>query len=592
VLFSPERIRQFVIQKLAERQPKVDLAFAGARLLLSMRGWPAVAIELSQLEVKPRNECLADSFVLADRLQIPLKLSDFFQGKLSFGHIQAGTVRIHYRPQACPKETASLQKYFATRWSQEVINTTRFLDEFTMQKIEVTQDDKSLPPLWVENLHVMFDAKNKKATVDADLRLQEPLIGQANLQPLQLEATVFSHELQLQVRGSLNEGQIRGKLRWAIDRGEVEAEITNRDLPLSQVFRIIKRHGTFNELSPDFKNQWLTCDMTTRGPASDFKNLLWQMHQCRLYGTLGEMRILNSEISLSQPDLKISLINLSVKKWLQGFGWAKNWGRISEFGRFNGDMKIALADQNVEMKGAVTGAEVYLASLQDRVRQKIEQIQVSLAYLDQRISGRADAFRLNDGEVEGYLTFNVSKEGTGILQLALANVALAFNTQRVLWGGRAPAVALFGQVLLESGELAFFEGDYAMKEWQTLNWELHNLKSKVSYEDRNWTFLPQAERFVIRPESKWLPMINTIIAGAKDKPSPIVFAPLTIKIDIDNHGAVQWADLSANLYQTKYKINSVGEWSSRLGLSGFIATPEQRFTLSGSLQVPVAAEAR
>src|SRR5690606_35853814 len=95
------------------------------------------------------------------------------------------------------------------------------------------------------------------------------------------------------------------------------------------------------------------------------------------------------------PELKVSLQNVSVKRWLQSFGWAQNWGRISEFGRFQGDLKV-ISPENMELKGALTGAEIYLASFEHRVRQKIESVDVALAVEGDRFSGRADGLRLLD----------------------------------------------------------------------------------------------------------------------------------------------------------------------------------------------------
>jgi hypothetical protein len=297
------------------------------------------------------------------------------------------------------------------------------------------------------------------------------------------------------------------------------------------------------------------------------------------------------ELALQKtPNIQFLMQDASVKKWLNAFGWDKSWGRISEFGLFRGEMKLTSA-HDIEIAGDVSDMEIYLANFDHRVRQKIENFKLSLAIQADRFSGQAQDFQLRDGQVEGFFTFNVSLVGDGLLQLAFSQISLSTDSQKALWNGRVPEMALVGRAQLEGGTWTQFAGDIALREWVTLPWELKEMKAElVRSVDGSWKIHATADSFHTRPESYWLPSFDTALKAHKLSPKDMQWRNIQGDFLFTADGGMDWSNLKSEWKAHGLWLESQGTWLRQKTLTGNLQlkskTQSSNWELSGDASRP------
>ena len=556
-----------------ERQPRFDIEFSSARLRFANKWWPVLAVELKDLSMRAKEPCATASTIQMDTLVLPLDIFEYItHGRVRLGHVRAGRVNFYHRPPLCTQmtitedsdEMVSLEKFLQKRWSKEVVNTTRFLAEFSMDTLEIFRDKQALAPVVIRNFNTKFYAERGESQAHFSLKLGEPWIGAAPLGEIEVFSTIREGEVSAHGGGNLKEGQFQFASQWAIDRGEVSAKFSSQDVPVQNLLDLAHHWNLITRLRPKIKNQWASCDMTLVGPLRDFFKLPLSLHSCRLYGDLGDIQIVTQKLeSLSQGGaLDFAIQSIGVKTLLGAFGIARNWGLISQFGEFSGRFEIKNRD-DYEIVGQLRDSEFYLSSPKNRTRQKVNSFDLAVAMNEGRLSGDVKGFALSDGIVDGGLTFNITLDGEGVFQLAFPRMTFPVDVQKTLTGGLLPELAVYGLGHFQDFAFSAFDGEIRIRELNNFNWELKNVKLKTRYVNEDWRFTASAGGFRLRPESKWRPFISTMGASIRPQPKQLIFNDLHVEFERgrEEQSAWTWRGLSARVQGASARYEGEGQAS-------------------------------
>ncbi|MEQ1666367.1 MAG: hypothetical protein ABL927_13435, partial [Bdellovibrionales bacterium] len=387
MFFSPDRIRIFVETLVAAKQPKFTFEFSIAKLRFSKNWRPMLAIELTDLKIKAKDPCITNSTIQINSIIVPLDLFSIFKTNVQLGTVSVDHLKLYYRDKEClrapienkEEETGfvSLERFFQKRWSKEVVNTTRFLKEFTVAKIEIIENEKNISPLIIQDFDMNFysSGKDKQSEANFSVKLDSSWVGNAPLGQILVSAIIKENELQLHSRGNLKEGQFQFGARWAIDRGEVSSKFRSQDIPIQNFLDLSHHWNILSKITPVIKNQWANCDISIAGSVYSILDQPLKLHQCRMYGDLGEIYIETENLkSLREGGiLEFQIQNISLKNMLSAFHLDKTWGFVSSFGNYSGVFKI-LNKNDVELSGNLKDIELYLPGLKEHAKFRIDAL--------------------------------------------------------------------------------------------------------------------------------------------------------------------------------------------------------------------------
>lgn len=566
VFFSPARVREIVEKVVLEKQPKFNIDFDSARLELAGAWWPSIAIELSGIQIKAKEPCITNSSFQVDRLIVPFQLSSLLDKKIKFGHVSAGDMRIYLRPTLCESTEqaeitvedgiAPLERFFQKRWSKELINTTRFLDKLSIERLELLRDNENLSPANLKQFEMVFLADEGLSKLSFAVELGAPWVGKSEFGLIETEVHIRANEVQLFGEGNLKEGQFQINGKWAVDQGEASINLLSRDVPMLSIMELVHHWGVLKSFNPILKNQWASCDMGISGDIRKFRELELKLHQCRLYGDFGEINLKTTQINNLMEGGVLSFLvqDVDVKRVLSAFDFAKNWGLVSNFGRFTGVMNIS-GKNTYELNGSMRDFVMYISHLKAHARQKIDSAQVDLAMAGNRFSGRIFDFLVEEGSVAGGFSFNFSPAGDGLFQFSLDKVIFPPQVQKAIWGGEVSASAVYGKGSVEKSEIKQLAGDLALVDLKTESWAFKNIKSKFNYSHGRLRLSAFADEFYIFPNSNWSVAL------------PASLSQLKTELDFVDGGG-HWINFSAFDLKSDTKFESIGEWTRKNGLMG------------------------
>lgn len=585
VIFSPERMRLFVETKLAEKQPKFNIEFKSAKLQLADNWWPTIAIEVEGIGIKAKDNCITNSTIYIDKLIIPIQLSMLFSNKIKFGHVRAEQVRFFARPKSCEAknktvenddEFVSLENFFQRRWSKEVVNTTRYIDELSINSLEFLRDDQALSPAKISNLNIRFFSKVGESELNFSVKLGKPIVGEVEFGDIKMSARVQSDFVTLSGKGNLKEGQFQISTEWAVNRGDISFKIFSQDLPTQNVLNLMHHWGIVPEFKPTLKNEWLSCDITMQGAIRNFLNLPVNLHQCRLYGDLGEMTVATTKIDSlkSGGDFSVQIQNLNVKAVLSGLGMQNQGHWMSQFGYFTGDLRI-FRKTNYELIGDIRSSEIYWANSSGQLRQKIERFFLKLNFDGEKFIGSAKNFVLSQGQIRGGIEFSLSPVDDGHFKINFSEIQLPAALQNALWNGILTGVNVSAEGDTEGTKIKKIDATIRIHDFQTREWALNKLKMLTKFSDNIWSIKLAASSFELKSESKWHLFLKNLVSFSNLKTNTTLNGEVVQNISSEmvvtaSGEKVEWRNLNAALSDKQTSLRSDGSWTNREGLDGLI----------------------
>jgi hypothetical protein len=608
VFFSPDRIRIFVETLVAAKQPKFSFEFSLAKLRFSKNWRPMLAIELSDLKIKAKDPCITNSTIQINSIIVPLDLFSIFKTNVQLGTVSVDHLKLYYREKECIKtpienrdeETGfvSLERFFQKRWSKEIVNTTRFLKEFSVATIEIIENEKNISPIVIQDFNMNFYSagKDKQSEANFSVKLDSTWVGKAPLGQITVSTIIKENELQLRSNGNLKEGQFQIGARWAIDRGEVSSKFSSQDIPIQNILDLAHHWNILSKITPAIKNQWANCDISISGSVYNILDQPLKLHQCRMYGDLGEIYIETENLkSLREGGtLEFQIQNISLKNMLSAFQLDKTWGFVSNFGNYSGVFKI-LNKNDVELSGNLKDIELYLPGLKEHAKLRIDALA-----LNAEMKSGGFALKAMDFEIEkkqNQISFNTTLDsnGSGEAKLNIEGEVFSDETQRKLFAGHIPgALSVSGRSVVKDFKFTKIAGVLAVNNFQTYNWEMLGIKILPNFENDKWSFQVKANLFQLRPESKWVDFFNSLRVTGLNSVQGAVLENISFDSDYNLNGnnIWNWKGFSASLRKSSIKYFSEGGGSDQGEVSGSIRAlaPNKttRWDLSGSWTEPKA----
>jgi hypothetical protein len=579
VLSSKDRVTEFVENIVQQTEPKFSITFSSADLRLADGLKPILAVELSDLVIKAKDACITNTVLEANHIVVPLQMIPFFASHVRFGDVHADKVLVALREATCETAhvaqndddvdaIAPLERFFQQRWNIEVVRTANYLQSLQVNHLTVQRNDE----LWftAENSVLSFDPDKKRSNIAGRLTLGPKWIGTTPVGAFDIDGRINADNLSFKAHGDVREGQVQIAAEWRVNSGQVTYNADLTDLPFQSVLSFVQHWGALVEFKPTLHDEWFSCGLHFSGDIRNMTKKPLDLKGCRLYGDLGAWELQSTSLLLNQPlPLTVRMNDVDVLRWLQSFGWGSTWGVVAEFGRFTGEFTLQSAN-DFKLRGVLTNMMVYLSSLRDRAKQKVQSMNLDLLFSHDKFVGDVRQVKIENGELHGVINVDMNLSGEGDFSLAFDRVVLASPVQRVVWGGLAPDAALYGNGHMVESQLTEFTGRAELSALETHHWEMQNLKSTVHYKDRVWSFQPTAEKFVLRPESKWLRFVNTIGAAMEPHPREIVFRHLSAESDLSETGG-HWLKFRATVPDGKTVVVSSGEWDDKAQIHGSLS---------------------
>ena len=526
MLFSPSRVRSFVYGVVSAKQPKFTIDFVGSELRLWDVWRPTIAIELANVTVKAKDPCVTNSLIQMDKIFIPLSIDSLFSENIVFGHVQAGNVRYFLRPANCENreknETLALavfERFFQTRWSKEVINTTRYLREFSMKTFELLRDNHSLAPLILEEFNMEFDASKAKSSVQFFVKVGEPWIGPTAVGRINVNSDIRSDEVSFSGRGFLKEGQFQLDLKWAVDSGDISVKLFNRDLPVQQVLQLTQHWGFLSSLRAEFTHQWLTCDITMDGRIRDFFTTPLKLHQCRFYGDLGHITVSTSELkNLNQVEgIVLEVQKLSFPKLLSALFQGRVWNQIGPAGTLTGQLSFTGMD-TYELNSVIHDIELNAYPLNVNARQLIEKLNLHLTGDTFGVTAKLSQFTVKDGHAEGFVGIKSNQTGEVTAEFDFSRILPSVDFQRLAFDSAFKPIAARGEIVIKKSQIENVGAKLHFEEVHNLNWILKNALVQFDYDRSILKLQMKAQNLSLPPESRLKTLISELHTSVVSAP--------------------------------------------------------------------------
>lgn len=410
VLLSPEVVSKWVEGVVQRKQPKFNFKFETAKLSLA-DGWrPHLAVEITDLVVSAKDKCVTESVLQFDRVLVPIEFAALMKRKIQLGHVLADNIELDLRQSVCSAKNAdeleTLESFFRRRWNKEIVNTSKFITELSIQQIRVRQDSAAEPKFHVTNVNVEFLAAQSlgKATFEFWPGLE--WVGSQPFGATQTALHISSDGMKWSAKGNLKEGQIHMNGSWRVEKNNLTIGVKWTDVPVAPLAALLTRWQMINLRQFEPRNQWSTCELNAQGPVREWRSLLFRASRCRLSGDYGEVQIVDNEWPILKGEmfpLKSNLKNIDLKKVSALFD-PKAFKNFSNFGTLNGTFSFSAQD-HWRLQGALTGAEIYAPVFDGNYKRPLGLVEVDAEYttdhLRAQLSG-TDAFAMNLDLVANY----------------------------------------------------------------------------------------------------------------------------------------------------------------------------------------------
>lgn len=408
VLLSPEVVSRWVEDVVKKKQPKFNFKFETAKLSLA-DGWrPHLAVELTGLNVSAKDKCTTESTLKIDRVIVPVQFRRLLDKKVQLGHVRGDLVELTVKPNLCTphssdwtSELESLESFFRRRWNKEVVNTTKFITNLSIENLRVRDGVSQEPKFHISNLQIEFLARENVAKATFEFWPGVDWVGTQPFGPTQTALHIGSDGLQWSAKSNLKEGQIHLKGGWKVEKSHVVFDAKWTDVPVAPLALLLTRWQMINLHQIDPTNQWSSCHLNAQGSIRNWKDLAFVANQCTSTGDIGNIQIVNNEWPLFRGKLipfQAELKRVNLRKVAELFD-IKAFKNVSNFGELTGQFVF---DEGLEwsISGTINGAELYVSLFDGSFKRPLGPLAFQADHKQRRVKMRVtgdDAFamRLN-----------------------------------------------------------------------------------------------------------------------------------------------------------------------------------------------------
>lgn len=326
VFFSPQRVRAWVDEVSARRQPKFTLEFKDAHITLANGWFPGLAVEFIDLKIQSRDPCVTGTQVLVNKLNVSVPLENLFGKKVRFGRIFADQINFRYQPANCTTEikipklvadkkplpvVTNIEKFMQQRWSKEIQNTFQILTSVHVDQLLYYHLGSVDPHFVLSDLDL--DQPEEKAGLSLSFLFTPGFIWTADIPVGKLRSHIQfdSEKISYSGRGNLKEGQYNLDIDWRLAEGQIKVDSQLRDMPAAPLLKLMDRWQLIRWNNSKVSNQWFRCHISGSGQSIDWDKMPMRIEACSFYGDMGDAILRDTDSQLLQGKIYPIVLSLS-----------------------------------------------------------------------------------------------------------------------------------------------------------------------------------------------------------------------------------------------------------------------------------------
>lgn len=641
VYFSPQRIKGWIEAELKRQPAKIDLQFKSAELRLARGALPQLAIRLTDVEGRAARSCAKTPGFRVSEIHIPFRLIPLFRGQVLVGTVHGGALSVDLdalrdnceriegaasvaQESASKQESKQDQKVGAAGpdalavggtvrpwWTPEQVRTVRNLvSGLRFDSVEL-KFERGRKHVVFEDLSARADLANDAIFVSTDVRVPPALLFDHQFPPFALEATIKPDAADVEIKGSLAEGNLNGLATLKAMRGDVwiDAHLHATSVPLSALLPFARRAGW---LDRDIRAKflWLQCEASIRGRARGlFRENPLQVEKCAVEGESGRVAVERATFGPGEKlePFEIALAGVDIEKWLAMLGRKGPSGVMSKFGRLSGRVHVRSRDHLV-FDGAWLDSQLLFSRRNVRVQQPVSEIR---GRIERRLrwpeggrgkdkQGRPEEhwtatfneIRLAGGKFDG----QVAIEANGPLQAGSVDVdirelRLHPDVEKLLLGGEWSGFRLQGRGALAEGRLGGFSGNLEISGIKGAEIRADKMSSRILLNTEGQVKLDaNIAEGEIRGGSRVVAVVAPVLLGHKFEEEWVAFKSAIAQITIFNRD-LRWEKASVLLRNGQIWLTSAGLIQGQGDISGWVGVDfpkmkKLRWDLSGKGNSP------
>jgi hypothetical protein len=609
--FHPERVKSIVEQALGSDAERLGLKFQSARLSLAQGSVPQIAVEVRDIEINPAHECRSEPSVRIARLFLPLDLTRLMRLQISLGTIASEDILVDLDalktncsekaqvsgpnnasttstgPLASATDNEKPMAAVDSWWTMEHAESVRrVLEGVEFSRVTVLFEDAT-KKVYLESLAAEPGTMPGSVRFEANLVIPPELTYGERLPKLKIEATANPAAAEVKVRAALSEGAlvVKGHLT-AAPGGYLDADLQAAvsDVPVSTLVPLITKSGIIKgAFRPRF--MWMNCQAAIRGR---FQGLFVEnsltLSACEIEGKRAKIRI-DEAVRLPDGTWKpfvVQMSNVDLAQLLDTFDSGLLDGVLSEYGRFDGEMRVK-ARHVAELSGKVKGAQIRFLSHNERAEQLVSQLHLRANARDGNVSGHLDQIELDRGVFVGHLNFSVTDGGKeSSLHAEIKELKFSDDVQKILFGGKIASIKGEFAAKFVGNRLNVGHGQVRLEKLDTKDFRLDEVRVQIetlqsggqqadapSPEIRLHAVLPQ---FAVRRDSLYFQGLGPVFFTHE-------FTDEWVKVDgMQLRGSMreriadgfQWTNARASLEGRKIRLTSAGSMNAQREIQGWL----------------------
>jgi hypothetical protein len=619
--FSSERLRGWIEGALRPRSQNVAIEFSGARLKLSRGSVPQLAVELSDVAVNTAPACRTGAAIRMARLSVPLRWLDLFFGKVALGVVSAEdlVVDLDGLKKRCESGSALVASESSEVslggaeekekgssasvrpwWKPEQLAALQsMVDGIESTRVELRFEDQSkrvfLEPMLIETRPGSASVRFK-----ADLRIPQEISYDEKVPVLGLDAEVEATKAMVRAKAVFSEGLLESRILFEpAAEGElhVDATVGVKRVPLSILVPLLTKTGIVKrEFRPRFA--WFGCEGRIKGVFRKiFHREPLHLEGCEIKGHGLDLRLASA---VRRPDASwepfvLEIVSADVARLLETFALESPDGVASDLGRISGQIQVE-GDGQAGFSGRLQGLELRFSHKNERAHQKFRTLDLEVGLNGEWIRGRAGAFEIEGGEVEGSVSFAILRDASkGTIKTAWTSLALHQEIQKLLLGGQWSASSGEVEVEISAGEVSRLKGSLRFRELESRDVRLGEATVDLGLTSQGFVKVGVlAERMFVNRSAPFFVGLRPLFFEHEFAGSWIEIRDFAVAGHVPSEGGFLWEQAGASLEQGNIKISSVGKFTRERVLTGWIGAnyplaKHLKWKLAGFLDSPTVS---
>ena len=415
-------------------------------------------------------------------------------------------------------------------------------------------------------------------SIRADISLQNA--ESLRIKPeLKLDVVLGRKEGSFHSTGNWREGTVDVSGKWSGEEFTLSGQLVN--IPLSEAMSYLGKYRSIPVVVP-YQSAWLSCRLDINGKR-DLSLIKANFEECAITGEMGEAKakfigveyLANDKIKFSSP-FTVGLHQVHVEKVLKSMKIGVLGGVLSDYGLLDASMRVT-TDGRFEFVGVIHEIIASFSNQGIAGRQRIPRLEGKLYYDGERVSGQLTKMVLENGNFNGDLSFNFSKNlSQGFLQTGISVLQFDPTIQKLLTKGRMKPLALFARAVVENDFLTRWDGWVGTDLIENEQTTLQKLKAQLSYRDSILSMSIGVQAGTLAKNSQLFAWLEPALRAYDAPGATVRWRQLNAEVTLKERTVVFWRKLKVLSDENRVTLHSQGQWNINGGIEGSLMTEDSK----------------